>query len=158
MTIQPGQITFSKIDDVTYGKSAAQAVAETVARLGAKRVFLMVSGTLKRETDEIAKVRGALGDTCAGTFDAMPPHTPRGAVIAAAAKAREGAADLIATFGGGGRARGIRQDRGGRDEDAVDPAKSEADSRTGGRAGNIGEGCVRRTLVLSPHNLGSFAA
>ncbi len=61
----------------------------------------MVSGTLNRETDEIEKIRKALGPRCAGTFDAMPPHTPRDAVIAAANQARAANADLIVTVGGG---------------------------------------------------------
>ena len=34
-------------------------------------------------------------------FDRMPPHTPRRAVIAAAAAAREAGADLLVTIGGG---------------------------------------------------------
>jgi maleylacetate reductase len=42
-----------------------------------------------------------LGAACAGTFDAMPPHTPRAAVIAAAEQARAANADLIVTIGGG---------------------------------------------------------
>jgi maleylacetate reductase len=46
-------------------------------------------------------VRRALGNRFAGLFDRMPPHTPRGAVIEAAAAAREAGADLIATIGGG---------------------------------------------------------
>ena len=99
--IPSGHISFSRMDDVIFGKPAAQAVAETVARLGAKRVFMMVSGTLTRETDEITKVRDALGDTFAGIFDAMPPHTPRKAVIAATTTARKANADLILTLGGG---------------------------------------------------------
>src|SRR5215207_4914179 len=61
----------------------------------------MVSGTLNRTTDEIDKVRRALGNRCAGVFDRMPPHTPRHAVIEAAAMAREAGADMIATVGGG---------------------------------------------------------
>ena len=61
----------------------------------------MVSGTLNRETDEIEKMRRALGNRCAGTFDEMPPHTPRAAVIAAAEQARAAKADLIVTIGGG---------------------------------------------------------
>jgi maleylacetate reductase len=64
-------------------------------------VFLMVSGTLNRETDEIDKVRRALGNRCVGVFDKMLPHTPRSAVIAAAEQARETRADLIVTIGGG---------------------------------------------------------
>ena len=55
---------------------------------GYSRAFLMVSGTLNRETDEIEKIRESLGRRCVGTFDAMPPHTPREAVIAAAEQAR----------------------------------------------------------------------
>ena len=41
--------------------------------LGAARAFLMVSGTLNRATDEIAKIRSALGNRCVGVFDKMPP-------------------------------------------------------------------------------------
>lgn len=96
-----GHIVFAEMDDVIFGKPAAEAVAETAARRGAERVFLMVSGTLNRATDEIAKVRDALGPRCAATFDAMPPHTPRSAVLAATQMARDADADLIVTFGGG---------------------------------------------------------
>nr|WP_249149630.1 iron-containing alcohol dehydrogenase [Bradyrhizobium manausense] len=70
-------------------------------RLGTHRAFLMVSGTLNRQTDEIAKIVAALGPRCAGLFDAMPAHTPREAVIAATNAAREAGADLIVTVGGG---------------------------------------------------------
>jgi len=96
-----GRVVFSEMDEVVFGKPAAEAVAEEARRLGANRVFLMVSGTLNRETDEIAKVRAALGNRCAGVFDLMPPHTPRKAVISAAEQARDAKADLIATVGGG---------------------------------------------------------
>jgi alcohol dehydrogenase class IV len=96
-----GQVVFSRIEEVQFGKPAAATVAELVKRHGAERVFLMVSGTLNRETDEIEKVRRALGNHCVGTFDRMPPHTPRNAVIAAAQQVREARADLIVTLGGG---------------------------------------------------------
>ena len=46
-------------------------------------------------------MRRALGDRCVGTFDAMPPHTPRSAVILASEAARSVQADLIVTIGGG---------------------------------------------------------
>ena len=94
-------IVFGKMDEVVFGEPAAAAVAKQATRLGAERVFLMVSGTLNRETDEIAKIRAALGNRCAGVFAAMPAHTPRSAVVAAANQAREAKADLIATVGGG---------------------------------------------------------
>ena len=96
-----GHVRFSKMDEVIFGKPAADAVAELAEQLGATRIFLMVSGTLNRETDEIEKLRRALGNKCVATFDQMPPHTPRAAVIAAADQARACDADLIVTLGGG---------------------------------------------------------
>src|SRR3984893_6515303 len=99
--LQSGRVPFGAMETVVFGKPAAETVAEEARRREAKRVFLMVSGTLNRTTDEIAKVRRALGNRFAGLFDQMPPHTPRHAVIEAAAMAREAGADLIATVGGG---------------------------------------------------------
>src|SRR6478672_10090066 len=89
------------MDEVVFGTPAAEAVAGQMDRLRASRAFLMVSGTLNRQTGEIEKIRKALGARCVGTFDAMPPHTPRAAVIAAAEQARAANADLIVTIGGG---------------------------------------------------------
>lgn len=98
---QSGRVVFSKMDEVIFGRPAATAIAEQAKRLDAQRVLLMVSGTLNRNTDEIEKIRRALGNHCVGVFDRMPPHTPRSAVIAAAEQARAAGADLIVTIGGG---------------------------------------------------------
>ena len=96
-----GRVVFGAMDEVVFGRPAAEAVVEQMDRLRTNRAFLMVSGTLNRETDEIEKIRNALGSRCVGTFGAMPPHTPREAVIAAAEQARAANADLIVTVGGG---------------------------------------------------------
>jgi maleylacetate reductase len=96
-----GRVLFGAMDEVVFGRPAHEAIVEQMDRLGAGRAFLMVSGTLNRQTDEIEKIRRALGSRCVGTFDAMPPHTPRAAVIAAAEQARAANADLIVTIGGG---------------------------------------------------------
>src|SRR5437899_11891366 len=89
------------MDEVVFGHPAAEAIVAQMDRLGAARGFLMVSGTLNRQTAEIEKIRKALGSRCVATFDAMPPHTPRAAVIAATEQARAANADLIVTIGGG---------------------------------------------------------
>jgi maleylacetate reductase len=99
--VHQGRVVFGAMDEVVFGRPAATAVVEQVDRLGASRAFLMVSGTLNRETDEIEKIRSSLGARCAATFDAMPPHTPREAVMAATEQARAAGADLIVTVGGG---------------------------------------------------------
>jgi maleylacetate reductase len=96
-----GSVVFSRMDQVHFGKPAAESVAQLVKANGAERVFLMASGTLNRETDEVEKVRRALGNKCVGTFDRMPAHSPRSAIVAAANQAREARADLIVTLGGG---------------------------------------------------------
>ena len=96
-----GRVLFGQMDEVVFGKPAAEAIAAQVHRLGTTRVFLMVSNSLNRNTDEIDKIRRALGNRCAGTFDRMPAHTPRAAVIVATEAARAAHADLIVTIGGG---------------------------------------------------------
>ena len=55
--LQSGRIVFSKMDEVIYGRPAAEAAAEIVQRLGAERVFVMASGTLNRQTDELNKLQ-----------------------------------------------------------------------------------------------------
>ena len=96
-----GRVVFGAMDEVVFGRPAAEAIVEQMDRLRAGRAFLMVSGTLNRGTDEIEKIRKALGARCVATFDAMPPHTPREAVIAATTQVRAAGADLIVTVGGG---------------------------------------------------------
>jgi maleylacetate reductase len=101
ITTSSGRVVFGQMDEVVFGRPAAEAVAGLARRSGAERVFVMASGTLNRETEEVARIRAALGNTCAGVFDRMPPHTPRRAVIEAAEAARGAGADLIVTLGGG---------------------------------------------------------
>jgi maleylacetate reductase len=43
------------MDEVVFGKPAAEAIADQLRRVGAARVFLMVSHSLNRETDECTR-------------------------------------------------------------------------------------------------------
>ncbi|MGV8995719.1 MAG: iron-containing alcohol dehydrogenase [Parvibaculaceae bacterium] len=86
---------------VLIGESAARAISNEAERLNAQHVFLLVSHSLNHKTDEIEKIRKALGQRFAGLYDSMPPHGPRSAVLAAAAAARAAKADLIVSVGGG---------------------------------------------------------
>ena len=99
--MQPGIIDFPAIERIVYGRPAADALTKEAERLGASRVYLMVSRTMNRTTDEVEKIRRALGNKCGGVFDRIPAHSPRQAVIAAAEQARAVEADLIITAGGG---------------------------------------------------------
>ena len=99
--MQSGRVVFGAMDEVVFGRPAAEALAAQMDRLRLSRAFLMVSGTLHRETDEINKIRESLGRRVVGMFDTMPPHTPREAVVAATGLARSTEADVIVTVGGG---------------------------------------------------------
>jgi len=92
---------FPALKRLVYGKPAAQALAAEVERMAVKRVFLVVSQTMNRTTDEVEKVQAALGSRHVGTYDGIPPFTPRSAVLEAAEQARSARADLVVTFGGG---------------------------------------------------------
>jgi maleylacetate reductase len=100
-SLRCGALVFSAIEKIVFGVPAAEALSGEAERLDARRVFVLASGTMSRTTDEVAKVRDALGTRYAGVYDHMPGATPRDAVLEAAALARDAGADLIATFGGG---------------------------------------------------------
>ena len=92
---------FTEMEQVVYGRPFAAAAAAEVERLGARAVYVMVGGTLSRETDVLTQLRDALGNRLAGICSKMGAHTPRADVVAAANAAREAKADLIVTVGGG---------------------------------------------------------
>ncbi|WP_454633819.1 iron-containing alcohol dehydrogenase [Bradyrhizobium cenepequi] len=96
-----GSYQYPSMDFVIYGKPAAEALREEAERLGAKRVYLIVSRTLNTSTDEIEKIRAALGDRYAATFDGIPQHTTRDVVVQTAGRAKEAGADLVVAIGGG---------------------------------------------------------
>ena len=86
---------------VHIGRRAAEALAEEVQTLGAQRVFLLVSTTLRNTTAEISDIEAALGDSIACVFDGIKAHGPRSLVLAALEAARAVDTDLIITVGGG---------------------------------------------------------
>lgn len=99
--MQSGEIVFTGMERVIFGQEAAGAVAGEAERLGAERVFLLVSGTLNRETGAVDALAEALGPVYAGRWDHMPSHSPREAVVGCANAAREAGCDLLVSFGGG---------------------------------------------------------
>ena len=83
------------------GRRTAEALAEEAELLGAQRIFLLVSTTLRKNTQEIAEIESALGARLAQTYDGIAAHAPRTDVLKAMAAARAAEADLIITVGGG---------------------------------------------------------
>ena len=66
------------MDAVTFGRPANEALLEETKNYDANRVFLLASGTLNRNTDEIDKIRRSLGNKCVGEFFYMSPYTAEG--------------------------------------------------------------------------------
>src|SRR5260370_1877267 len=73
--VHKGRVVFGAMDEVVFGRPAAEAIVEQLDRLKVFRAFLMVSGTLNRETDEIGKIRGALGARDSAILASLPHHT-----------------------------------------------------------------------------------
>ncbi len=97
----PGIHRYPDIDRVIYGTPFAEALAGEVARLDARAVYVLASGTLARETDTLEGLRTALGNRLVGICSRIGAHTPRVDVVAAANEARAAKADLLVTAGGG---------------------------------------------------------
>jgi len=98
---KPATYVQTATERVHMGKAAAEALLEEAEGLDAKRVFMLVSRSLKQDTDEIDKIIKSLGPRFGGAYDGMPAHGPRGAVLEATAAARDAKADLIVSVGGG---------------------------------------------------------
>ena len=99
--MRKGSFSIPPMERVFFGRPFVEVVLEEVERLGARRVFLLVSNTLNNKTDEIRKLRDALGSKFAAIYDDIPAHIPRDAVLRAAAVARAADTDLIVSVGGG---------------------------------------------------------
>ncbi|MES2565066.1 MAG: iron-containing alcohol dehydrogenase [Pseudomonadota bacterium] len=95
-----GTVQWTAQERVVHGKPAADAVREEIERIGVKRVLLLTTRSLQ-DGDLIRGLTSALGDRCVGRFSAISAHSPREAVIAGAALAREVEADHLLAVGGG---------------------------------------------------------
>src|SRR5512134_2096714 len=91
-------IGLTALERVHSGRPVATALAEEAERLGARRVYLVASNTLNHKTDEIEKVRRALGAKLVGVFDRVRPHVPREDVSAATVAAEAVAPDMLASI------------------------------------------------------------
>lgn len=99
--MQTGIYSYPGTRRVVYGTAFAEALANELERGAARRVYVLVSGTLARETDLLERLRGVLGARFAGVCARIGAHTPRIDVVAAANQARAAAADTLLTLGGG---------------------------------------------------------
>jgi alcohol dehydrogenase class IV len=93
---------------VHFGKSVREVLGDEVERLGASRVFVATSKTLRRDTGAISLIATTLGTKCAAICDGIAEHAQLDGVLAAANAAREAKADLLVGVGGGSIIDGLK--------------------------------------------------
>lgn len=99
--MQSVEITSPLLENISFGEPACSFLARYAEKKKYKNVFLLVSQTLEKHTDEIEKLRRSLGALYAGTWSGMRAHSPREDVLSAAKAAKQAGADLLVTVGGG---------------------------------------------------------
>ena len=90
------------------GKDALERLPAEVARIGARRAFIVCGRTVSRQTPLIARMRELLGERLAGVFDEIDKDTSRSSVMRATEAARSAQADLVIGVGAGSVIQGAR--------------------------------------------------
>ena len=161
--MQKGTINLGIMERVIFGQPSATALVNEVDRIGAKNVFMLVGGTLNKETDEVEKIVEALGDRFCGLHDRMPAHSPRDAVVECANVARSCNTDLLVSFGGGsvtdgGKAVTICLEHGIVDVDGLEPFRTVVDEEGSRRFPEYGAPSVRQIAIPTTLSGGEFNA
>jgi alcohol dehydrogenase class IV len=78
-----------------------ESLKDQVARVGAKRAFVVCSPSVNRRTDTVRRIEAALGNRYAGVFDGIEKDSTYASVSAAKEAATEAGADLLIAVGGG---------------------------------------------------------
>lgn len=78
-----------------------ESLKDQVARVGAKRAFVVCSPSVNRRTDTVRRIEAALGNRYAGVYDGIEKDSTYASVSAAKDAATEAGADLLIAVGGG---------------------------------------------------------
>ena len=99
--MQTGLYSYPATQRISYGTGFEEALARELDLVGARKVYLLASSTLQRETDLVPRIEKLLGPRFAGVFAKIGAHTPRVDVVSAANAARSAGTDMLLTLGGG---------------------------------------------------------
>jgi alcohol dehydrogenase class IV len=86
-------------DRIAWGAVDA-LVVEAVNKLGARRVMIVSSHTLREKTEAVSRLERALGEKHVATFSGIKEHAPLPDVLKCVLAAREAKPDVIVTLGG----------------------------------------------------------
>ncbi|MFP1155049.1 lactaldehyde reductase [Mycobacterium sherrisii] len=96
----PCKFTVPRVEEITYGPGAFDALSDIVHAQGGRRPAAIMSGSLAA-TELRQALRDQFGAALVGVYSSVPQHVPRTAVLEAAAMARDGGADCVISIGGG---------------------------------------------------------
>lgn len=94
-------VSLPRMNEVVLSDNMQASLLELLSQRSARRVFLLASATLARNTSVIDNLVSCLGSDCVGINTGIPPHTPAVSVIECAGQAKRARADLVVTIGGG---------------------------------------------------------
>lgn len=88
---------------VSWGLSFPEACAKHLSdTLHASRAYIIVSGSLSRDTDALQRLERALGkEKVAGVWKGITPHTLYSELLTITKDVKKSRADCIVTLGGG---------------------------------------------------------
>ena len=92
---------YTPLERVYWDTPAAEVILKEVEQRDLKRVFVVSSSTLSKETEEINKIKKSLGKKFVGLFDRCLPHSPQENVIECVKEVKSKDPDIIVTIGGG---------------------------------------------------------
>jgi len=86
---------------VIYGRGVLAELEAAIAECDARRVMVITTSSLERESAVLKSVENAIGDLLVGRFDGCRRYAPRSSVFEAVAHARRLEPDLLVSLGGG---------------------------------------------------------
>jgi len=87
---------------ISYGLPFHTACAKHVSdTFQASRVYIIASGSLAKNTENVTKLQDALGSKVVGTRIGMKPHTLWSEILEIAKEAKDVDADILVTLGAG---------------------------------------------------------
>jgi|SRR5579884_1763264 len=95
-----GQYIAPSVEKVDFGPGAVEMLPEEIRSQGAKRPFLVTTGSLAGGPVE-SEVTALIGDSLSGTFAGVHQHTPSGDVVHLSNVLQSHRPDILVSLGGG---------------------------------------------------------
>ena len=99
--MKTGVFNYLELDRVHFGTPAADALATEAMQRAARRIYVVTSKSLNRNSDAVKTALARIQPQVVGLFDECVEHTPRDTVIEVAQQLRKRDVDLVVSIGGG---------------------------------------------------------